>query len=499
MTPQTAADLINAHVTCQHELNSLALAKAQRLAKLEAMKSELMAMHKAQRKDAAQTTSQTAIVAALRRKLSKVLKQQKGAVGETGKLRVMLKRTKTEWVAGMARMQDIGDYQGEQLQAIWRGSQWRMYNELLREVSAFKLTGMHHQTNESTLEYGTLLKGRKKEMDVLEELNTLMSRSRADADDVLADEHNKGVEKLGEKAVQQQSKATIKELQRALDITSKVEKALVKLQKHGHRIEDIPEKGRTGLDVLLDALQQTQLMQKQAEESRREGLARRDALLAEHERLTDQLQQTQFPTVEVEEEDTVMDETNVFKEFQQKERSALKRQVANNFNPDDSVTCRFPLVGGRSDSRRVWLLQREVNIFLPQMETTAQGVVAWMSRVQPKLEAFETYQQAVSAHVAASGVSYASEEPLPPEVAVGRLLHGMEALLRWIKAEVSAAQPSMDWAKFYAEGLVGTEEGKVHCVDSETNTRIYTEEEVASQLLVARHKQIEKEHKTASG
>ena len=191
---------------------------------------------------------------------------------------------------------------------------------------------MHHQTNESTLEYGTLLKGRKKEMDVLEELNTLMSRSRADADDVLADEHNKGVEKLGEKAVQQQSKATIKELQRALDITSKVEKALVKLQKHGHRIEDIPEKGRTGLDVLLDALQQTQLMQKQAEESRREGLARRDALLAEHERLTDQLQQTQFPTVEVEEEDTVMDETNVFKEFQQKERSALKRQVANNSN-----------------------------------------------------------------------------------------------------------------------------------------------------------------------
>ena len=142
-----------------------------------------------------------------------------------------------------------------------------------------------------------------------------------------------------------------------------------------------------------------------------------------------------------------------------------------------------------------------MNIFLPQMETTAQGVVAWMSRVQPKLEAFETYQQAVSAHVAASGVSYASEEPLPPEVAVGRLLHGMEALLRWIKAEVSAAQPSMDWAKFYAEGLVGTEEGKVHCVDSETifNTRIYTEEEVASQLLVARHKQIEKEHKTASG
>ena len=95
--------------------------------------------------------------------------------------------------------------------------------------------------------------------------------------------------------------------------------------------------------------------------------------------------------------------------------------------------------------------------------------------------------------------SEASEEPLPPEVAVGRLLHGMEALLRWIKAEVSAAQPSMDWAKFYAEGLVGTEEGKVHCVDSETNTRIYTEEEVASQLLVARHKQIEKEHKTASG
>ena len=77
----------------------------------------------------------------------------------------------------------------------------------------------------------------------------------------------------------------------------------------------------------------------------------------------------------------------------------------------------------------------------------------------------------------------------------------MEALLRWIKAEVSAAQPSMDWAKFYAEGLAGTEEGKVHCVDSETifNTRIYTEEEVASQLLVARHKQIEKEHKTASG
>ena len=140
-----------------------------------------------------------------------------------------------------------------------------------------------------------------------------------------------------------------------------------------------------------------------------------------------------------------------------------------------------------------------MNIFLPQMETTAQGVVAWMSRVQPKLEAFETYQQAVSAHIAASGVGYAPEEPLPPEVAVGRLLHGMEALLRWIKAEVSAAQPSMDWAKFYAEGLVGTEEGKVHCVDSETNTRIYTEEEVASQLLVARHKQIEKEHKTASG
>ena len=77
MTPQTAADLINAHVTCQHELNSLALAKAQRLAKLEAMKSELMAMHKAQRKDAAQTPSQTAIVAALRRKLM----DQKGAQG----------------------------------------------------------------------------------------------------------------------------------------------------------------------------------------------------------------------------------------------------------------------------------------------------------------------------------------------------------------------------------------------------------------------------------
>ena len=352
VTPQTAADLINAHVTCQHELNSLALAKAQRLAKLEAMKSELMAMHKAQRKDAAQTTSQTAIVAALRRKLSKVLKQQKGAVGETGKLRVMLKRTKTEWVAGMARMQDIGDYQGEQLQAIWRGSQWRMYNELLREVSAFKLTGMHHQTNESTLEYGTLLKGRKKEMDVLEELNTLMSRSRADADDVLADEHNKGVEKLGEKAVQQQSKATVKELQRALDITSKVEKALVKLQKHGHRIEDIPEKGRTGLDVLLDALQQTQLMQKQAEESRREGLARRDALLAEHERLTDQLQQTQFPTVEVEEEDTVMDETNVFKEFQQKERSALKRQVANN-----STNTHTPTLTTQSHVGARWLAE----------------------------------------------------------------------------------------------------------------------------------------------
>ena len=36
--------------------------------------------------------------------------------------------------------------------------------------------------------------------------------------------------------------------------------------------------------------------------------------------------------MEVEEEDTVMDETNVFKEFQQKERSALKRQVANNSN-----------------------------------------------------------------------------------------------------------------------------------------------------------------------
>ena len=94
----------------------------------------------------------------------------------------LLRRTKKEWVGGMARMQDIGQYAQEQVQGLFLGSQWRMYNEMLREVEAYKLTNLHHESAELVQKRELELDVRRKELDVLEELNQLMIAGREEAE-----------------------------------------------------------------------------------------------------------------------------------------------------------------------------------------------------------------------------------------------------------------------------------------------------------------------------
>jgi len=363
-------------------------------------------------------------------------------------------------------MQDIGQYAEDQIQGLFRGSQWRMYNEMLREASAFQLTHLHQKRQETESEQDVMMATRQKELDVLEELNQLMIYGREEAkrerEEAVRNEQKKEVKTLAKK----ETKLTLSELQRATGIMTKVEHAMAKLARRGHRFSEYDAPGRTVLDLVLEQLQHTRLMGENAAASKEDSARKLEAANATLEAAEAELSRIAFP-IETPEPDVA--------DLVDGQLSPRARGVGFNI---------------RDMQKREQDVQRRISarlLMLPQMEDRAAKVTGWFGRVTPKLEGFEAYQQ----------VFVASEKmATTPAGEVLRWLKCMDATLSWVKTEVGTIRkdtgmPELDWNDFQERGLAALEEGKVVCVDESRNTRVLTEEEETMRLREYRRRQVE--------
>jgi hypothetical protein len=476
VTPATAEDLIKLHLTHQQSLNVLASERRLRQKRLDELQREYMGMHHSDAEDRQALENEKRELNTLKIKLRKCVGNQKTAEKDSGKLQVMLRRTKKEWVGGMARMQDIGQYAQEQVQGLFRGSQWRMYNEMLREVEAYKLTNLHHESAELVQKRELELDVRRKELDVLEELNQLMIAGREEAEREREETRQRRVEGKAKTAKTKETKLTLSELQRATQIMTKVDHALETLARRGHSFVDRGTPGRTVLDEVLDQLQHQQQLTVEATRAKQEGTDAVNKLTSELDTLEMELTRTAFP-VETPEPDLDA-------------RGNLSPRALGHGASIRSTSIRVGSVQRRMNAR---------NLLLPAMEERASEVVQWFKRVTPKFEAFEPYRKTFDEEqtVAASmGVR------VTPALEVTRWLKAIEATLGWVKSEVKKyrvelGRDEMDWQAFYERGLVATEEGKVVCVNVDINKRVLTEEQEIEQQNEYRRNLIAEQTKAA--
>lgn len=407
-------------------------------------------------------------------KLKKCIADQKAAQKDTGKLKVMLRRTKKEWVSGMARMQDIGQYADDQIQGLFRGSQWRMYNELLREVAAFNLTNMHAESTNLERERQVQIATRRNELDVLEELDRLLISGREVADREREQREQQRVESHAKTAETKDIKLTVSELQRATQMMTKVQRAMDRLARHGHRVADSDEPGHTILDVVFDQLQHQKVLCAEATQARDEGVEKAAQLTAELESLETQRAQSAIP-IETPEPD--MDESG-------------------NMSP------RALGHGGsiRTIHARQQQLQRQLNarnLLLPAMEARASDVIHWFKRLSPTFEPFDVYRKVLSEEVKA--VTPMGIE-ITPANQVSCWLKSIAATLAWVKMEVKKyrvelGRDELDWQAFNAHGLAAADEGKVVWVFPDLNQRVLTEEQETQRQTDIRLKAIEENTK----
>lgn len=477
------------HMKCQQDLNVLATEKRRKSLQLQKLQDEYLRSHHEHRVNEEAKVNEKRTLGSLQQKLRKCITGQKEADRDKGKLQVMLRRTKNEWVSGMARMQDIGNYAEDQVQGLFRGSQWRMYNEMLREASAFQLTELHQKRQDKEAEQGVVVATRRKELDVLEELNQMMVEGRVEAARD-REEAARGVQKKEVKKVaKKETKLTLSELQRATNITTKVEHAMAKLARRGHRFSeyDAALQGRTVLDLVLEQLQHTQTMGEQAMRAKADRAEKVEELNAQLERLEAELSRTAFSTETPEPVERVKlgssgssdagDAGDMFKSRDIDDRGNLSpRARGHGFNVNDLL-------------RQEWDVQRQISarmLVLPQMEDRATKVTQWFKRIAPKLEGFECYQ-----------TTFAGAEKMAQSPAGGvlRWLKCMDATLSFVKNEVGTIRADtgmaqLDWNEFEERGLAALEEGKVVCVDESVNLRVLTEASEIKRLKDLRRKMV---------
>lgn len=469
VTPETAEELVKVHLTRQQRLNELSAQRRERQNRLDALKDEYMGTHHTNAIDQKVLDANKVRLSSLQLKLRKCTTNQKTAQKDTGKLTVMLRRTKKEWVGGMARMQDIGQYANDQVQGLFRGSQWRMYNEMLREVAAFKLTNLHAENTEMESRRQADIATRRKELETLDELEQMM---RAEREQTLQERQMKDTKEIQNKAKTahtQDAKLTVSELRRATLMMTKVEHAVEQLSRRGHRFPDVDEPGRTVLDAMLDQLQHQQKLCVEAKRAKMEGAEKLNVLTARLESLEGHLTRAAFPT-ETPEPD--MDE-----------RGNLSPRALGH--------------GGsmRTLQVRQQELQRQLNarnLLLPAMETRATNVIQWCKRQTPKLERFDVYRKTLDVEVKAMtpmGID------ITPANEVICWLKSIEATLAWLKAEVKRCRNELgrgelDWQEFNAHGLAAADEGKVVCVDPQANLRVLTEDQETERQKAYRLSQI---------
>ena len=453
VTPGTAEDLIKLHLTTRQQLNTLAAERQARQERLKALQDEFMGTQDALVVEQKVLDGDRARVSALQLKLKKCTSNQKLAQQYTFKLNVMLRRTKKEWVNGMARMQDIGQYANEQMQGLFRGSQWRMYNELLREAAAFNLTSVHAEVEDLERERETQIATRRRELDVLEELNRLLIAGREEANREREQTNQKRKEAYTKAIVDQSVQLSVAELQRITTMETKVNRALELLTRRGHRFADFDAPGRTVLDDLLDQLQHQNTLSAELSQAKKQGTDTVARLTAEVEALEKHLAIIAFPTETPE--------------------------------PDVDGSGVLPLLNPRALGilhDQQLQLDRELNskkLVLPDMESRAAKVIQWFKRVTPTFELFDVFRKSFDEEATAMS-------PLGIDLTqanqVSCWLKSMETTLAWAKLEVKQSRAvlgrqELDWQAFETHGLAAVEDGKVLCLDTDRNLRVLTEEQ----------------------
>lgn len=453
VTPGTAEDLVKLHLTTRQQLNTLAAERQARQERLKALQDEFMGTQGALAVEQKVLDGDRTRLSSLQLKLKKCTSNQKAAQQYTFKLNVMLRRTKKEWVGGMARMQDIGQYANEQVQGLFRGSQWRMYNELLREAAAFNLTSVHAEVEDLERERETQIATRRRELDVLEELNRLLIAGREEANRERAEKKQKQQEAYTKAIADNGVQLTVAELQRVTTMEEKVNRALERLTRRGHHFVDFDAPGRTVLDDLLDQLQHQDTLCAEFSQARNQGTETVARLTAELETLEKHLVKIAFPT---ETPEPAVDGSGVLPPLSPRALGTLHDQQLQ--------------------------LDRELNskkLVLPDAEARAAKVIQWFKRVTPTFELFDVYRKSFDEEAKAAALPGID---LTQANQVSCWLKSMEATLAWAKLEVKKSRvelgrQELDWQAFETHGLAAVEEGKVLCVDPGRNLRVLTEEQ----------------------
>ena len=457
------------HLTRRQQLNALAVERRSRQKRMDELQDEYMRTHHVLALDQKVLDGEKSRLAALRLKLKACTAQHKEAQTETGKLNVMLRRTKEEWVGGMARMQDIGHYANEQVQGLFRGSQWRMYNELLKEVAAFKLTNMHVESTHLERERQVQIATRRDELQVLQELNQLMIVGREEADRERKQMQQKKIESKTKTAEVKQATLTVSQLQQATHMLTKVDGALDTLAKHGHQFSKFDTYEHTVLDDILDRLLHQRKLRMEASEAKREGAEKVAQLTAELEPLEKQLVQLAYPT------------------------ETPEPDMDGNGNLSPRALGHGHSI--RTVQEKQQQLQRQLNaktLVLTAVEHRASEVMQWFKRLTPVFEPFDIYRKTLEEEVKAinpTGIDIA------PADHVSCWLKSIETALAWVKMEVKKyraelGREELDWQAFNAHGLEAIEEGKVVYIDRGVNLRVLTEEQEAERQAAFRQKQI---------
>lgn len=456
------------HLTRRQQLNALAVERRGRQKRIDELQDEYMRTHHVLALDQKALDGEKGRLAALRLKLKACTAQHKEAQAETGKLKVMLRRTKEEWVGGMARMQDIGQYANEQVQGLFRGSQWRMYNELLKEVAAFKLTNMHVESTQLERERQVQIDTRRDELQVLQELNQLMIVGREEADRERKEMQQQKIESQAKNAEVKQATLTVSQIQQATQMLTKVDRALDTLARHGHQFSEFDTYDRTVLDDILDRLLHQRKLRMEASEAKKERAEKVAQLTAQLEPLEKQLVQLAYPA-ETPEPD--MDDKG----------NLSPRALGHGHSI-------------RTIQEKQQLLQRQLNaktLVLNAVEHRASEVMQWFKRLTPAFEPFVIYRKKLEEEVKAINPT----GTVVPADHVSCWLKSIETTLGWVKMEVNKyraelGREELDWQAFSANGFEAVEEGKVVCIDRAVNLRVLTEEQEAERQAAARQKQI---------